>query len=544
MRVVLLSAAAVLALAACSSPKDAAAPAPAEPRALAGVDLDQPVRVLGTEPFWAVEITPQALTYSGVDRPEQTAANPGPVLQGGLASWTTKTAAGAPLVVTLTATDCSDGMSDRTYRDHDGGRERPRRIRRPRLPAGAGPSEAGAGLAAGRFYGRRRLRSVHDGQDGLMTPFATPIDLRPLTSLRFFAALWVVVYLLWPNLAVGGMPNLAAKGYLGVELFFVLSGFILSHVYLQGFGEKRFGYGRFIWARIARIYPLHLFTLAGVMALGLAATAAGMAIDASVLSWKTLLPNLLLVHAWGIGGEAGWNHPSWSISAEWFAYLTFPVFAAAAWSLRRRPWLATAGAALLLVGLYVGFERVAGYRLTEATFKWGALRIVPCFAYGCALYLVYRRGVLPRAGLLALLAAAVMAAGAALGSWDGVIVLAGGLLILALASVPAGRTGVMGSAPAVYLGEISYAIYMLCAPWQILAVNVAARLTGAEDKKLPLLLWLAILAGLIVAAAIVHRLVERPARTALRRWGDKRRSPVDGGRKQSETVLQPSDTIV
>jgi uncharacterized membrane protein len=115
MRVVLLSAAAVLALAACSSPKDAAAPAPAEPRALAGVDLDQPVRVLGTEPFWAVEITPQALTYSGVDRPEQTAANPGPVLQGGLASWTTKTAAGAPLVVTLTATDCSDGMSDRTY---------------------------------------------------------------------------------------------------------------------------------------------------------------------------------------------------------------------------------------------------------------------------------------------------------------------------------------------------------------------------------------------------------------------------------------------
>ena len=107
-----------LALCACSQPADeapAGAPAKTEPRTLAGVDLDQPVRVLGTEPFWAVEITPQALTYSGVDRPERTAANPGPVLQGGLASWTTKTAAGAPLVVTLTATDCSDGMSDRTY---------------------------------------------------------------------------------------------------------------------------------------------------------------------------------------------------------------------------------------------------------------------------------------------------------------------------------------------------------------------------------------------------------------------------------------------
>ena len=121
MRVALFSAAAVslavsLALAACSPPAEKAAePAKAEPRALAGVDLDQPLRVLGTEPFWAVEITPQGVTYSGVDRPEQKAANPGPTLQGTVATWTTKTEAGADLTVTLTATDCSDGMSDRTY---------------------------------------------------------------------------------------------------------------------------------------------------------------------------------------------------------------------------------------------------------------------------------------------------------------------------------------------------------------------------------------------------------------------------------------------
>ncbi len=377
-----------------------------------------------------------------------------------------------------------------------------------------------------------------------MTPLATPIDIRPLTSLRFLAALWVVVYLMWPNLAVGGMPALAAKGYLGVELFFVLSGFILSHVYLQAVGEKRFGYKGFLWARIARIYPLHLFTLFGVMALGLAATAAGMAIDSGILSWKTLLPNLLMLHAWGFAGEAGWNHPSWSISAEWFAYLTFPVFAAAAWKLRNRPWLATGAAALFLAALYVSFERVAGYRLTEATFKWGALRIVPCFAYGCALYLVYRRAPLPRAGLLAAAAAVVMALSAALLSWDGITVLSGGLLILALASIPADKAGLLGSAPAVYLGEISYAVYMLCAPWQILAVNVAARLIGAEDKQLPLVLWLAIIAGLIVAAAIVHRLIERPARSFLRGWAKRRRSSVDRRGKQSETVLQHSDPIV
>lgn len=375
-----------------------------------------------------------------------------------------------------------------------------------------------------------------------MTP--TPVDLRPLTALRFMAALWVVFYTFWPNLDVGFLPNLAAKGYLGVELFFVLSGFILSHVYLNAFAEKRFSYRGFLWARIARVYPLHLFTLLGVMALGLGAVAVGMSIDDSVLSWKTLPAHLLMLHAWGLAGEAGWNHPSWSISAEWFAYLAFPLFALAAWPLRKRPWVATAGAAVFLMGLYAAFERLAGFPLTEATFRWGALRIVPCFAYGCALYLVYRRAPLPRAGLLALSAAVVMVGSASVLAWDAVTVLAAGLLILALASIPDGRAGWLGSRPAVYLGEISYSVYMVCAPWQILAVNLAARATGADDKRLHVLVWLGIILGLIAAAAATYHLIERPARQALREMADRRRAPVDHTAKQSETVLQPSDTIV
>jgi peptidoglycan/LPS O-acetylase OafA/YrhL len=375
-----------------------------------------------------------------------------------------------------------------------------------------------------------------------MTP--TPVDLRPLTALRFMAALWVVFYTFWPNLDVGFLPNLAAKGYLGVELFFVLSGFILSHVYLHAFAEKRFSYRGFLWARIARVYPLHLFTLLGVMALGLGAVAVGMSIDDSVLSWKTLPAHLLMLHAWGLAGEAGWNHPSWSISAEWFAYLAFPLFALAAWPLRKRPWVATAGAAVFLMGLYAAFERLAGFPLTEATFRWGALRIVPCFAYGCALYLVYRRAPLPRAGLLALSAAVVMVGSASVLAWDAVTVLAAGLLILALASIPHERAGWLGSRPAVYLGEISYSVYMVCAPWQILAVNLAARATGADDKRLHVLVWLGIILGLIAAAAATYHLIERPARQALRGMADRRRTPVDHTAKQSETVLQPSDTIV
>src|SRR5690606_13456907 len=106
------------------------------------------------------------------------------------------------------------------------------------------------------------------------------------------------------------------------------------------------------------------------------------------------------------------------------------------------------------------------------------------------------------------------------------------------------RAGWLASKPAVYLGEISYSVYMVCAPWQILAVNLAARATGAEDKRLHVLVWLGIILGLIVAAAATYHLVERPARQALRAMAERRRPPVDHKAKQSETVLQPSDTIV
>ncbi|NBB51301.1 acyltransferase family protein [Rhizobium sp. CRIBSB] len=355
-----------------------------------------------------------------------------------------------------------------------------------------------------------------------MPPSSAPADLRALTTLRFFAAAWVVLYALWPHLDTGLSPILVTKGYLGVETFFVLSGFILSHVYLQAAGERRFGYGGFLWARIARVYPLHLATLFGVMALGLAATAAGMAIDANVLSWKTLPAHLLMIHAWGAVSDAGWNHPSWSISAEWFAYLAFPAFAAVAWRLRARPAVAVAAASIGLVGVYAGFQALAGFSLTQATFHWGALRIVPCFALGCALYLQFRRGPLPRPRLTAATFAALMLASAATGLPDAVTVLTAGGLILSLASVANDRAGWLASRAGVYLGEISYSIYMVCVPYQLLAVNLAARATGAEDKLLHPLVWLAVVAGLPVAAAVSYHLIERPARKALKSLADYR----------------------
>lgn len=350
-----------------------------------------------------------------------------------------------------------------------------------------------------------------------MTQIPAPKDLRPLTSLRFVAALWVVLFSFWPHLDTTLAPLLVEKGYLGVDLFFVLSGFILCHVYLERFGAGQFSYKAFIRARLARIYPLHLATLLAVMALGLAAGAAGIAISHNVLNWQSFIPNLLMVHAWGFTHEAGWNHPSWSISAEWFAYLTFPAYAFGAWRLRNRPLLAVLLAANFLVALHLLFPLWAGFSLTQATYHWGALRIVPCFAYGCALYLAYRQDPLrrPLAGTVLAVGLVLLSAGW-LGS-DTLTVLSCGSLIVALASLSDRNIPLLSSRPSVWLGEISYAIYMCCAPWLMVSTNLVARMTGDADKQFYLLIWLGIIIGLIVVSALAHHLIERPARQFLRR---------------------------
>ena len=108
---------AVLALAACSPAQEPAPPpeAPEPAPVLGGVDLAQPVRALGTEPFWIVELTGTEMVYTAPEPPEQRAPQPNPVVQGTTATWETETADGTTLSVTLIATECSDGMSDRTY---------------------------------------------------------------------------------------------------------------------------------------------------------------------------------------------------------------------------------------------------------------------------------------------------------------------------------------------------------------------------------------------------------------------------------------------
>ena len=94
----------------------AAAPAPAAPSlTLGGVDLEGEVNLLGTEPFWGVDIRGERIRLAGVDRSDVFAPNPGPRVQGTVAVWETQTENGLPMELMVIETACSDGMSDRTY---------------------------------------------------------------------------------------------------------------------------------------------------------------------------------------------------------------------------------------------------------------------------------------------------------------------------------------------------------------------------------------------------------------------------------------------
>jgi peptidoglycan/LPS O-acetylase OafA/YrhL len=353
-----------------------------------------------------------------------------------------------------------------------------------------------------------------------------PLDLKPLTALRILPALWVVLADYWPDLkgVPDAPPAFIASGQLGVELFFVLSGFILSHVYLSGFGEKRFNYRGFLWARLARIYPLHIATLAAVGIMGAAALLMGRVMEHNVLYWPSLPSNLLLVNAWGFNTDAGWNHPAWSISAEWFAYLLFPVFATVAWSLRARPILAVGLAGLLLVVIYPTFQHFAGFKLTDATIAWGALRIVPCFAYGCAMFLVWRSNAIrtQRTAVAMSLGFAVFSLLlVALSAPTAAIVASFGALILGLASLTSTGSTLFSGKAGVYLGEVSFAVYMVAIPWKMLIMSGAEKVLHLNGD-LPLPIWLVYFGGVVLVGMIGHHLVERPARNLMRKWAEGR----------------------
>ena len=187
-----------------------------------------------------------------------------------------------------------------------------------------------------------------------------PAYLPNLTPLRGIAALMVVVFhfSIFVTPLIDPQVSLAMRRwYLLVDFFFVLSGFIMMHVYGEWFIENvsRHSFLRYLGARFARIYPLHLVTLLWVVGLFTFFRVKGIYLDANasaVGDFSKIPEHLLLLHAFDMPRIATWNTPSWSIAAEWLMYLVFPFLVGPFYRFRNLGMvMALVGALLLYVSI-------------------------------------------------------------------------------------------------------------------------------------------------------------------------------------------------
>ena len=232
-----------------------------------------------------------------------------------------------------------------------------------------------------------------------MSKIEKPEEIRALAGARAFPPLMVVLFhfseghhysgLAWLDLA-------ATRGYLWVEFFFVLSGFILTHVYsarLQQLFTRR-GYFTFLRARLARLYPLHLFMLLVLVALlvgarGLAAAGGYRSIyDLAYhpdMSAKGFVLSIFLVHAWNTLNLLTWNGVSWFVSVEFALCLLFPVFV---WLANGKSWHGFALIAAGLAGLIL-LDLTSLHGL-DITFHNGVLRGLSDFSVGVGMAVLFR----------------------------------------------------------------------------------------------------------------------------------------------------------
>jgi len=370
-------------------------------------------------------------------------------------------------------------------------------------------------------------------------------DIKALTGLRIVAAVWVVLFHFRPLLrdAAPGFRDALAPvlncGAQGVDLFFILSGFVLTWNYLDrmGWSWSTRSTLHFLWLRLARVWPVYLVTL------HLAALWVIFTLHVGHVPWQDLsgfsavsyVRQVLLVQLWfqPFFDGSSWDGPAWSISAEWLAYVLFPLAALLFFRLRRWPRWLLAGLAVLLMAP----ESILCLRTGSPyfPFSWAA-RILTGFTAGVLIYLVVRDIVRTDrvrriASWLSWLLVAAVLGGLWFGAWlgvapegterGGVVLVLFPLLVGALSLAGGSRVGVdrlLSTRWAVHGGRISYSLYLVHVPlfevfWAVMERIPAFHADGLLATVLTPVVFLAAFG----IAHLLYSLVEEPSRRVLRR---------------------------
>ena len=309
------------------------------------------------------------------------------------------------------------------------------------------------------------------------TQIAPATYIKSLTPMRGIAALWVMLFHIDVSLFYRDMgallphdqTGILSKGYLWVDFFFLLSGFVISHVYAQQLHANLSGRAikNYLWARFARLYPLHLFTLMVLVCVTpLVAYFYPGVVDGSwktYFAWSALPSNLLLTQAMNQHVYLSWNMVSWSIAAEWWTYVVcVPLLV---WQAGKRKLVAFIYA-LFFMGLLTALA--LHQKTLDITFNYGFWRCLFEFNIGIALYQLFLRSagrfVMAEDWCSVILLLAIVAI-FHFKLNDLLIIPCFSLLILSLAYNKKGMATLLNSRVLQYLGKISYSIYMVHCLW-------------------------------------------------------------------------------
>jgi peptidoglycan/LPS O-acetylase OafA/YrhL len=368
-------------------------------------------------------------------------------------------------------------------------------------------------------------------------------NIDALTGLRIFAA----ISILYSHLhEFSGMPFAWMQNVVllqGVSFFFVLSGFILSVNYAE---EDAVALRRnFFVARFVRIYPVYVFGI--LLALLCKILTYGTDFLSMPIVRGSIVLELALLQSWLPYGYWPVNGPGWSISTEAFFYLVFPfvrfshlrLLAAFAMGLATVVATILVGAHFglsggvdldsyfrflnpnplirlpeFLLGVWLGarFQKIqpVAQPSTPGVLLWTmmeAAALLLCYWTSSTIFRMWVDPAFP-AGALSGVRTYLLGSGSALSF---------AVLIWIFAYQRGIASRLVGTRPVVFLGEISFALYLIHVPLlELPVVRVFFSNSDAMASEQRQLLIFGFIAGLLTLAALVHLVIEQPIRLALR----------------------------
>lgn len=394
----------------------------------------------------------------------------------------------------------------------------------------------------------QHLASEHESrqaQPAITVP--QPGRMPALTGIRGIAACWVVGYHISTNLAgpLGNFPGrdtlVLRNGYLAVDLFFMLSGFVLAHSYFPRFGTSRMAaVPDFAIGRLFRILPLNWAMLVALLALSRALPSTAWSNEP--MTAASFAASMALVQAWGFSSATSWNFPAWSLSAEWAAYTLFPLLLLVGRQSQNASLALAAGAAALifLCAMMIGF----GNASLDHSWLLGLPRCFLQFVAGACFWRAFDLGrfndrhadatlVIGLAGL----AAVIVFVRAEL-----VAPFAFAAIIIACACRSRAAAKLFGNRPVLFLGEISFSIYLSHGIILSGAVILARSLGLANEPLLPRLFFMgAVVLAILGVSTLSWRYIELPGQRAGRRLQRRLAGKID--RPSERAIARPNPIV-